>query len=406
MPSADDTSDTLAAAQALLIPTYAPLPIVPVEGEGSTVRDRSGRDYIDLAGGIAVTSLGHNHPALRAALEQQAGRLWHLSNIFANEPAIALAQKLTDLTFADRVFFANSGAEANEAALKLARRHAYNNGHPEKYGIIALEGAFHGRTLFTVAAGGTPAYSEGYGPPPEGISHVPPGDAEALAAAVDERTCAVIIEPILGESGVRPLSPEYLRAAREICDRHDALLIFDEVQTGAGRTGTLFAYEQLGVTPDVLTSAKGLGGGFPIGATLAAEPQASALGRATHGTTFGGNPLACAVAGAVIDEVSKPELLANVAARHKQLTAGLAAADPDRTLFAEIRGAGLLIGAELTEPFTGRAKELQLACLDAGVMTLIAGANVLRLAPALNLTEAEAVEGLQRLTAAVETLRP
>ncbi|MEZ5341419.1 MAG: aminotransferase class III-fold pyridoxal phosphate-dependent enzyme [Acidimicrobiales bacterium] len=280
-------SEILDAAANVLVPTYAPLPIVPAVAAGSTVTDTEGNSYIDLGAGIAVTALGHNPPVLHAALMAQADRLWHVSNIFANEPAIRLAERLVSVSFADRVFFSNSGAEANEAALKLARRHAYNKGLTDKYEIIALDGAFHGRTLFTVSVGGTAAYKEGFGPPLEGIVHITPNSVDELLAAISERTCAVIVEPIQGEGGVRPLDIEFLQAARAACDANDALLIFDEIQTGAGRTGTLYAYEQMGVVPDVLTTAKGLGGGIPIGATLVAGDAAEALGRGSYGTTFG-----------------------------------------------------------------------------------------------------------------------
>jgi succinylornithine aminotransferase len=398
------TASVLDQAQQLLMPTYAPVPMVPVRGAASMVWDEAGRDYVDLGAGIAVTSLGHNPPAVRAALDAQLDRLWHLSNVFTNEPAAALAQRLVDLTFAERVFFSNSGAEANEAALKLARRYAHDRGHPERFEIVALTGAFHGRTLFTVSVGGTPAYREGFGPPLPGIRHVDPTDIDGLRAAVSDRTCAVIIEPVQGESGVRPVDIELIREARRLCDRHEALLIFDEVQTGAGRTGPLYAYQGLGVTPDVLTSAKGLGGGIPIGVTLAAGPCAEALTRASHGTTFGGNPLACTAALAVLDEITRPELVANAAARHHQIVAALHEMNRRHQAFSEIRAAGLLVGAELAPSLAGRAKELQLAALDDGVITLVAGLDVLRLAPALNITAGEAAAGLERLAHAVAEL--
>jgi acetylornithine/N-succinyldiaminopimelate aminotransferase len=393
--------ELLEAASNVMMPTYAPLPIVPDHGHGSRIVDTDGTEYVDLGGGIAVTSLGHSSPELKEALFQQADKLWHVSNVFATEPAIRLAERLIELTFADRVFFSNSGAEANEAALKLARRHAYNNGEPDRYEIVSLEGSFHGRTLFTVSAGGNPNYSTGFGPALEGLVHVRPNDTAALRAAVSERTCAIIVEPILGEGGVRPLDHEYLQTCRDLCDQHGALLIFDEVQTGIGRTGSLFAYQQSGVIPDVLTSAKSLGGGMPIGATLAAGSCAQALTRATHGTTFGGNPLACAVAGAVLDQVTSVEIRANVADRNRQLVEGLGVLGAPTGLFSEVRGAGLLLGAELTPAFQDRAKEIQIAALSEGVVILVAGSNVLRFAPALNITESEVADGLDRLALAV-----
>jgi len=400
MAELDTASTILEAAERLLLPTYAPLPFVPADGDGSILRDIDGREYIDLGAGIAVTALGHSPSVLADVLIEQAKQLWHVSNVLTNRPATVLAEKLTTLTFADRVFFSNSGAEANEAALKLARRHAFNGGHLDKFEIVALENSFHGRTLFTVAVGGNPKYREGFGPPLEGITHVAPNNTDALSKAVGDRTCAVILELIQGEGGVRPLDAEYVAAARMLCDEHDALLIFDEVQTGAGRTGPLFAYQTLGVTPDVLTSAKGLGGGIPIGATLAAGPAAEALTRATHGTTFGGNPLACAVAAALLDEVTRPEIVANISARNEQLVAHLEEISSQNGLFSDVRGAGLLIGAELAEPFRDRAKELQLAILDEGAIALVAGSNVLRFAPALNITEDELARGLDCLSRA------
>jgi acetylornithine/N-succinyldiaminopimelate aminotransferase len=400
----DHATDALGLARELLMPTYSPLPIVPVRGQGSTLWTGDGRDYIDLGSGIAVTSLGHNPPAVRAAIDAQLDRVWHLSNVFANEPASALAAKLVEHTFAERVFFSNSGAEANEAALKLARRFAHDSGQPDRFEIVALTGAFHGRTFFTVSVGGTPAYREGFGPAIAGIRHITPNAIDELRDAVSDKTCAVILEPIQGESGVRPLDPGFLAEARRLCDERGALLIFDEVQTGAGRTGSLYAYQNLGVTPDLLTSAKGIGGGIPIGITLAAGPCATALGPATHGTTFGGNPLACAAAGAVLDELLRPEVTVNVEARHRQLVDGLTDLNQRHDVFAEIRGAGLLLGAELKPELAGRAKELQLTAVERGVLPLVAGADVLRLAPALTITEAETAEGLTRLGDAVATL--
>jgi acetylornithine/N-succinyldiaminopimelate aminotransferase len=399
-----DTSRVLADAQQFLMPTYAPLPMVPARGSGATLWDADGRDYIDLGSGIAVTSLGHNPPSVRAAIDAQLDRVWHLSNVFTNEPATVLAAKLVEHTFAERVFFSNSGAEANEAALKLARRFAHDSGRPEAIDIVALDGSFHGRTLFTVSVGGNPSYREGFGPDLPGIRHIAPDDLDQLREAVSTTTCAVILEPIQGEGGVRPLSPEYLAEARRLCDETGTVLIFDEVQTGAGRTGTLYAYQGLDITPDVLTSAKGIGGGVPIGITLAAGPCATALGRATHGTTFGGNPVACAAAGAVLDALVGPEVPGNVEARHHQIIDSLSDLDPEHQVFAEIRGAGLLLGIELVPELAGRAKELQLLAVEEGVIPLVAGADVLRLAPALTITEEETTTGLARLARAVEKL--
>uniref|UniRef100_UPI001F4EE18C bifunctional acetylornithine/succinyldiaminopimelate transaminase n=1 Tax=Rosenbergiella epipactidis TaxID=1544694 RepID=UPI001F4EE18C len=299
--SVTQTSITRELFNEVILPIYAPAQFVPVKGQGSRVWDQQGKEYIDFAGGIAVTALGHCHPALVEALKKQSEQLWHLSNIYTNEPALRLAQKLTAATFADRVFFANSGAEANEAAFKLARYYATQKISPYKTKIIAFHHAFHGRTFFTVTVGGQPKYSDGFGPKPADIVHVPFNDLEAVKAVIDDHTCAIVVEPIQGEGGVTPATPEFLTGLRQLCDQHQALLVFDEVQTGMGRTGKLFAYEHTGVIPDILTTAKALGGGFPVSAMLTREAIAQAMTAGTHGTTFGGNPMACAVAEASLD---------------------------------------------------------------------------------------------------------
>ena len=296
---------------AYLVPCFAPAPFIPVRAAGSRVWDQQGKEYIDMAGGIAVNALGHAHPALAQALQDQLAKLWHIGNGYTNEPVLQLAKTLVQSTFADKVFFCNSGAEANEAALKLARKYAHDKFGGEKSEIIAFNHAFHGRTLFTVSVGGQPKYSSDYAPLPQGITHLPYNDIEAVTAAISSRTCAVIVEPIIGEGGVIPADPAFLQALRTLCDRHHATLIFDEVQTGAGRTGHLYAYQHYNVVPDILTSAKGLGGGFPIGAMLAKEAWAQVFQPGTHGTTFGGNPLAATVANAVLAHLDAP-LLAGV----------------------------------------------------------------------------------------------
>ena len=384
-----------------MVPNYAPAQWLPVRGQGSRLWDQHGRDYLDLAAGIAVTSLGHCHPAMVKALTEQAQQLWHVSNTLTNEPALRLARKLVDATFAERVFFCNSGAEANEAAFKLARKVASDR-DPARDEIIAASNSFHGRTLFTVSVGGQPKYSEGFGPRPQAISHVPYNDIAALRAAVSARTCAIVVEPVQGEGGVLPASREYLQAARELADAHGALLIFDEVQTGVGRTGALYAYQQYGVTPDILTSAKGLGGGFPIGAMLTTSEIAQHFSVGTHGTTYGGNPLACAVAEAVIDTVNTAEVQANVTARAAQLRAGLEALNAELGLFAEVRGMGLLLGAVLTDRYAGRAGEVVAKAAEAGVIVLQAGPNVVRFAPSLVIGEDEISEALGRLGSALQ----
>lgn len=384
-----------------MTPNYAPMSFVPVRGEGARVWDRQDNMMIDLTGGIAVTALGHAPEALQQALAEQASKLWHVSNIFTNEPALNLAQTLVNHTFAEQVFFANSGAEANEAALKLARRFAWQQSDGKRYKILSTLNSFHGRTLFTVSAGGQPKYRQGFEPAPEGIDHVPYNDLAAMEAAIDDTCCAIIVEPIQGEGGVIPGEQAYLEGLRALCDRHDLLLIFDEVQTGVGRTGSLYAYQHYGVVPDILTTAKALGGGFPISAMLTTKRVGSALTVGTHGTTYGGNPLACAVANAVLAEVLKPELMANVQARHEQLVDGLAKINNDLGLFEEVRGAGLLIGAQLVADWQGKAGELMAKAQANGVLILVAGPNTLRFAPPLNITEAELNEGLAALTQAL-----
>lgn len=386
-----------------MMPVYAPAAFVPVRAEGSTVWDQNGKDYIDFAGGIAVNALGHAHPALQQALQEQAGRLWHTGNGYTNEPILRLAKQLIDATFADRVFFCNSGAEANEAALKLARKVAHDRFGPQKSGIVAFTNAFHGRTLFTVSAGGQPAYSKDFAPLPPEIQHAAFNDLAAAAALINHQTCAVIVEPVQGEGGVLPADPAFLHGLRDLCDQHQALLIFDEVQSGVGRTGSLYAYMHYGVTPDVLTSAKALGGGFPIGAMLTREDLALVMGVGTHGTTYGGNPLAGAVAGKVMELVNQPEMMEGVAQRHTWIVEALETINQRLHMFKQVRGLGLLIGAVLSDEFAGKAKQINLAAAEMGVMVLIAGANVVRFAPALNISEQEVKTGMARFAEACET---
>lgn len=385
-----------------MIPVYAPAAFIPVRAEGSTLWDQEGKEYIDFAGGIAVNALGHAHPKLRQALETQAAKLWHTGNGYTNEPVLRLAKRLIDATFADRVFFCNSGAEANEAALKLARKYAHDHYGAQKSGIVAFKNAFHGRTLFTVSAGGQPAYSQDFAPLPPQISHAVFNDLDSAAALINDDTCAVIVEPVQGEGGVVPATKAFLQGLRELCDHHNALLIFDEVQTGVGRTGSLYAYMHYGVTPDVLSTAKALGGGFPIGAMLTTERCAAVMGVGTHGTTYGGNPLAGAVAGEVLDLVNTPEMLSGVKARHDAFVEQLNAINQRLGLFKEIRGLGLLIGCVLQDEYAGKAKAISLAAAKEGAMVLIAGANVLRFAPALNISHQEIETGLSRVARACE----
>jgi succinylornithine aminotransferase len=386
------------------IPMFAPAPFIPVRGEGSRLWDQEGRDYIDFAGGIAVNALGHAHPELCQTLQQQSHQLWHLGNGYTNEPVLRLARRLVEATFADKVFFCNSGAEANEAALKLARKYAHDRVGAEKCEIVAFDNAFHGRTLFTVSAGGQPKYSKDFAPLPGGIQHVAYNDLAAARAAIGPRTCAVIVEPIQGEGGVVPADPTFLQGLRELCDEQDALLIFDEVQTGVGRTGSLYAYMQYGVTPDLLTSAKALGGGFPIGALLTTNRCAAALSVGSHGTTYGGNPLASAVADTCLSIINTPEVLAGVTERHQWFRQGLEQINEQYRIFSDIRGRGLLLGCALAPDYAGKAKTLTNYAADAGLLALIAGPDVVRFAPSLIISPAEVTEGLQRLATAVARL--
>lgn len=389
----------------VMVPNYAPGAVIPVRGEGSRVWDQEGREFVDLAGGIAVTCLGHCHPGLVSALTEQAEKIWHLSNVMTNEPALRLAKTLCDLTFAERVFFANSGGEANEAAFKLARRYAWQHHGAEKNEIIAFKSAFHGRTLFTVSVGGQPKYVEGFEPAPGGIVHADFNDLESVKKLISkEKTCAIVVEPIQGEGGVMPGDEDFLKGLRELCDEHNALLVFDEVQSGVGRTGHLYAYQKYGVTPDILSTAKSLGGGFPVAAMLTTAAIAESLGVGTHGSTYGGNALACAVAQRVIDTVSQPDILKGVNARSDRLRKGLMDIGERYGVFSEVRGAGLLLGCVMTEQWQGRAKEFLAAGIDEGVMVLVAGPNVIRLAPSLIIPESDIDEALSRFEAAVKTV--
>ena len=385
----------------VMVPNYAPSAVIPVRGQGSRVWDQNDNEYIDFAGGIAVNCLGHCHPALVNALKEQGDKLWHLSNVMTNEPALRLAKKIVDATFAEKVYFANSGAEANEAALKLARRWALEVHGEEKSQIISFKQGFHGRTFFTVSVGGQAAYSDGFGPKPGAIDHAEYNNLDSLKALISDRTCAVMLEPLQGEGGVISPTDEFIKGVRELCDQHNALMIFDEVQTGVGRTGELYAYMGLGVTPDILTTAKALGGGFPIGAMLTTTELAKHLKIGTHGSTYGGNPLACAVAEAAFDTVNDSGVLAGVKTREAFVKEKLEAINSKYNVFADVRGEGMLIGAELTEQYKGRAKDFVNAALEKGVMSLVAGANVIRFAPSLVIPMEDLAEGLDKYEQAV-----
>ena len=385
----------------VMVPNYNPSEVIPVRGEGSRVWDQNGKEFIDFAGGIAVNCLGHCHPALVNALKEQGEKIWHLSNVMTNEPALRLAKKLTDATFADKVYFANSGAEANEAALKLARRWALDVHGEQKNQIIAFNKGFHGRTFFTVTVGGQAAYSDGFGPKPAAVDHCDYNDLAAFEALISDNTCAVMMEPLQGEGGIISPTSDFIKGVRALCDKHNALLIFDEVQTGVGRTGDLYAYQGLDVTPDILTTAKALGGGFPIGAMITTASIAEHLKVGTHGSTYGGNPLACAVAEAAFDTVNSEEVLAGVKEREQLLRDGFAAINEKYDVFSEVRGKGLLLGAVLNSKFEGRARDFLVASTKHGLMSLVAGTNVVRFTPSLVIPLEDIKEGLARFEKAV-----
>jgi acetylornithine/N-succinyldiaminopimelate aminotransferase len=387
-----------------MVPNYAPAAMLPVRGEGARVWDSEGRDYVDFAGGIAVNALGHCHPAMVKALHAQSTQLWHMANGFTNVPALELAQRLVANTFAERVFFCNSGGEANEAAFKLARKYAQDTFGAHKHEIIATHNSFHGRTLFTVSVGGQPKYWHGFEPLPPGIRHVPYNDLDAMKAVISDKTCAVVVELVQGEGGVMPIDPAYLQGLRELCDQHNALLILDEVQTGMGRTGHLYAYMEHGIEPDILTSAKALGGGFPIAAMLTKEKIAKALTVGSHGSTYGGNALACAVGCAVFDVINTPAVLNGVKQRSAQFRDWLTPLANQYHVFTQVRGKGLLLGLVLTEQWKGKAKDIVSAAQQEGLLILQAGPDVIRLAPSLVIAEADIKEGIARFDKALRNL--
>ena len=387
----------------VLVPTYAPAAMVPVRASGLDLWDQSGKHYLDFTSGIAVTSLGHCNPALVDVLTKQINSLWHLGNGYTNEPVLRLALALTEATFADRAFFCNSGAEANEAALKLARKYAHTKFGAHKSRIISCFSSFHGRTLFTVSVGGQAKYTEGFEPLPPSIDHIAFNDIEAARAAIGDDVCAVIVEPVQGEGGVVPGNPEFLKELRALCDKTGALLIFDEVQSGMGRTGALFAYMGYGVTPDILTAAKALGNGYPIGAMLTTNELAQTLAVGTHGTTYGGNPLAATVALTVLETINTPAFLARVKEASVNTIAMLQGLITDYPqVFSAVRGSGLLLGLVVSDAYKGRAKDIQKAAEAQGLMVLIAGMDVVRLAPALIVSDEQITEAGRLLRAAID----
>ncbi|WP_456389874.1 acetylornithine transaminase [Profundibacter sp.] len=383
-----------------VLPTYSRAPLSFVKGEGSWLIEADGRRFLDMAGGIAVNVLGHAHPALVAALTQQAGQLWHTSNLYEIPQQKALADRLVEATFADTVFFTNSGTEACELAIKMARKYWFEKDQPERLKIIAFEGSFHGRSAAGIAAAGSEKMTRGFGPLVPGFVHLPFGDMEALADALDDSIAAVMLEPVQGEGGIRPLPDADLKAIRAACDEVGALLILDEIQCGMGRTGKLFAHEWAGITPDIMLVAKGIGGGFPLGALLATENAAAGMTAGTHGSTYGGNPLACAVGNVVMEVVATDDFLADVrrkAGTLRQKLEGLVASHPD--VFEQVRGSGLMLGLKCVAP----NMDVINAGYAAQVLTVPAADNVVRLLPALNITDDEMAEAVARLdTAATE----
>ncbi len=384
-----------------ILPTYARAPLSFERGEGAWLIERDGRRFLDLTSGIGVNALGHAHPALVATLTEQAGKLWHTSNLFNIPAQEALAAALVEHSFADTVFFTNSGTEALELAVKMTRRYWHQAGAPERHTILAFEGAFHGRSMAAISAAGSAKLTEGFGPLLPGFLHLPFGDHDALDAALDDSVAAVIVEPIQGEGGIRPLPDACLKGLRAACDRTGALLIFDEVQCGMGRTGKLFAHEWAGVTPDIMMIAKGIGGGFPLGATLATARAAQAMTAGTHGTTYGGNPLACAVGTKVMEIITDPAFLGHVArkgATLRQKLEGLAAAHPQ--VIESVRGTGLMLGLKCKVPNT----DLVAAARDQHLLTVPAADNVVRLLPPLTITKDELAEAVTRLDRAAGIL--
>lgn len=380
-----------------LLPTYARAELSFEKGEGPWLYGRDGQRYLDFGAGIAVNALGHAHPHLVKALTEQASKVWHTSNLFQIPEGERLAQRLVENTFADVVFFSNSGAEANEAAVKMARKYHHASGHPERFRIITFEGAFHGRTLATIAAGGQAKYLEGFGPKVEGFDQVPLNDLDALKAAITPETAALMIEPIQGEGGVRLVDNAFMRELRALCDSQGLLLIFDEIQTGVGRTGKLFAYEWTGVTPDIMSVAKGIGGGFPLGACLATREAAKGMTLGTHGTTFGGNPLAMAVGNAVLDVVLAPGFLKEVERKGLLLKQRLAELkDRHPAVVGEVRGFGLMMGLRTVVPNT----DFVAAARAQKIILIGAGDNVVRLLPPLIIADADIAEAFNRLDAA------
>jgi acetylornithine/N-succinyldiaminopimelate aminotransferase len=393
------------AVNSPLLPTYARADLAFDRGEGPWVYTTDGRRFLDFGAGIAVNALGHAHPHLIKALTDQAQKLWHTSNLYRIPEQERLGQRLVDATFADVAFFCNSGAEAIECAIKMTRKYSSHHGKPDRYRIVTFEGAFHGRTLATIAAGGQKKYLDGFGPATDGFDQVPFGDHEALKAAIGPRTAGILIEPVQGEGGIRPVPAQCLKGLRDLCDEHDLLLIYDEIQCGVGRTGKLFHHEWSGATPDIMAVAKGIGGGFPIGACLANHRAAIGMTAGTHGTTFGGNPLAMAVGNAVLNVVLQPGFLQHVRDVSNFLGQQLAGLkDQHPKLIEQVRGAGLMLGLKLNAAVANT--EFITALRERGMLAVGAGDNVVRLVPPLTITEADAREALRILNDAASSFAP
>lgn len=387
-----------------MMPNYAPAAFIPVKGQSSKVWDQEGREYLDFSSGIAVTSLGHCNPEINEVLKKQSDELWHLSNIYAFEPSLKAAKALVEASGLDKVFFCNSGAEANEAAFKLARRYCFNKFGQEKCQIISFKQSFHGRSFFTVSVGGQEKYSDGFGPKPGAVTHVNFNDLEQLKDVVNEKTCAIVLELIQGEGGVVPATQEFVDGVKSLCEKFQCLMVVDEVQTGIGRTGKLFAYEHFGIKPDIVSLAKALGNGFPVGAVLATDEVSAAFEFGTHGSTYGGNPIAGAVVEKVLDIMQREGFLESVNKKSQKIINSLNAVNEKTQLFKEVRGKGLLIGAELNDSYKGKAKDFLQAMREEGVLALVAGPDVLRFAPALNISEIDLSTGLCNIEKAIQSV--
>lgn len=385
----------------VMFPCYNPMNMVIKKAHGSYVFDNEGNKYVDLTSGIAVNCLGHTPDGVQKVIKKTCKNLIHVSNIFCNEYTLSLAKKLTSLTGYDKVFFVNSGAEANETALKLARRVAFDDYGAEKNEIISFVNSFHGRTFFSVTVGGQESYSDGFGPKPAAITHIPYNDIATFEKTISDKTCAVILEPIQGEGGIIKADDAFLVKVRELCDKYHAALIFDEVQTGVARSGTLYAYEQTPVKPDILTSAKGLASGLPIGAVLTYDNFAKHFAPGTHGSTFGGNALACSVGCYVLDKVSDKKFLENVKATSEYIKASIRKLDEKHHVFDDVRGEGLLMGLVLNKKYSGKSGALQKECFKHKLLTLTAHGDVLRLAPALNIKKSVVDEAMKLLDKAL-----